>query len=66
MTACFNVNTGDVEDAPAPNALQKYEVFEKEGAVYIRATEADIKSGQRDPVGKCSVQSDEKVVVVGG
>ncbi|KAJ5108688.1 Apoptosis-inducing factor 1 [Penicillium angulare] len=64
--ACFNVTSGDVEDAPAPNALQKYDVFEKEGAVYINATEAALKSGQRDPVGKCSVNSDEKVVIVGG
>ncbi|KAJ5707956.1 Apoptosis-inducing factor 1 [Penicillium malachiteum] len=65
--ACFNVTTGDVEDAPALNALHKYEVFEKEGAVYITAAEGDIKFGQRDPVWKCSpAKSEEKVVVVGG
>ncbi|CAG8947373.1 unnamed protein product [Penicillium salamii] len=65
--ACFNVSTGDVEDAPAPNALNKYEVFERDGAVYINAKEEDIKFGQRNPVVKCSVsKSDEKVVVVGG
>ncbi|KAJ5935736.1 Apoptosis-inducing factor 1 [Penicillium verhagenii] len=65
--ACFNVGTGDVEDAPALNALHKFEVFEKESAVYIRATEADIKAGQRNPVGQCGVsKSDEKVVIIGG
>ncbi|KAJ5981701.1 hypothetical protein N7499_009247 [Penicillium canescens] len=65
--ACFNVTTGDVEDAPAPNALNKFEVFEKEGAVYIRAREEDVKAGQRNPVVKCSVtKPEEKVIVVGG
>jgi hypothetical protein len=66
-TACFSVSTGDVEDAPAPNALNKYEVFERDGAVYINAKEEDIKFGQRNPVVKCSVSKpEEKVVVVGG
>lgn len=51
--ACFNISTGDVEDAPAPNALNKYELFERDGAVYINAKEEDIKSGQRNPVDKC-------------
>ncbi|KAJ5312963.1 hypothetical protein PENANT_c018G07979 [Penicillium antarcticum] len=65
--ACFNVTTGDVEDAPAPNALNKFEVFEKENAVYIRAREEDVKAGQRNPVTKCNVSKpEEKVIVVGG
>ncbi|KAJ6084516.1 Apoptosis-inducing factor 1 [Penicillium sp. IBT 16267x] len=65
--ACYDVGTGDIENAPALNALHKFDVFEKDGAVYIRATEADIKSGQRNPVGQCSVsKSDEKVVIIGG
>lgn len=56
-----------MEDAPAPNALNKFDVFEKNGAVYIRGTEADIKAGQRNPVIKCSVsQPEERVVIVGG
>ncbi|KAJ5757102.1 uncharacterized protein N7511_007284 [Penicillium nucicola] len=65
--ACFSVATGDVEDAPAPNALNKFEVFEKDNAVYIRAREEDVKAGQRNPVVKCSVSKPaEKVIVVGG
>lgn len=67
ITACFNIGTGDVEDAPALNALNKYDIFEKNGAVFIRAAEADIKFGQRNPVSKCAVsKSEEKVVIVGG
>lgn len=66
-SACFNVTTGDVEDAPALNSLNKFDVAEKNGAVYVSAAEADIKSGQRNPNIKCSASKpDEKVVVVGG
>jgi hypothetical protein len=66
-TACFNITTGDVEDAPAPNALNKFEVFEKNGGVYIHAREEDVKAGQRNPVVNCKVsQPEEKVVVIGG
>ncbi|PYI32817.1 AIF-like mitochondrial oxidoreductase [Aspergillus indologenus CBS 114.80] len=64
--ACFNVVTGDVEDAPAPNALKKFEVFEQNGAVYINAEESDIKAAQRDPAMKCKSSDSERLVVVGG
>ncbi|KAK9312103.1 hypothetical protein V1524DRAFT_440339 [Lipomyces starkeyi] len=64
--ACFKISTGDVEDAPAPSALNKFEVYEKDGAVYIRAEPAAIKGGQRDPNIKCAVAGPEKVVVIGG
>ncbi|KAK9489949.1 hypothetical protein V1508DRAFT_426453 [Lipomyces doorenjongii] len=64
--ACFNISTGDVEDAPAPSALNKFEVYEKDGAVYIRAEPAAIKGGRRDTNVKCAVEGPEKVVVIGG
>lgn len=64
--ACFNIGSGDVEDAPAPNALSKFEVYEKNGAVYIKGDEEAIRSGQRNPVRKGSVSRPERVVVVGG
>lgn len=64
--ACFNVCSGDVEDAPAPNALEKFEVFEKDGAVWIKGEEKAIKAGQRDPVMKCDAEKEGGVVVVGG
>ncbi|KPI37516.1 Apoptosis-inducing factor 1 [Cyphellophora attinorum] len=63
--ACFNVATGDVEDAPAPHALNKFDVFEKDGSVYIKGKEADIKGGKRTVNIKTTPQSDEKVVIVG-
>ncbi|KAJ2986579.1 hypothetical protein NUW58_g4956 [Xylaria curta] len=34
--ACFNAKTGDVEDAPALDALTAFKVVEKGGAVYVQ------------------------------
>ena len=64
--ACFNTHTGDVEDAPAPDNLATFEVLEKNGGVYIKGEESDIKNGRRSPDVKCSSTGGEKVVVVGG
>ncbi|KKZ67728.1 hypothetical protein EMCG_06595 [[Emmonsia] crescens] len=65
--ACFNITTGDVEDAPALNGLHKYEVFEKDGGVYVKADEATFKENGRLPVTSCSIaQQDQKVVIIGG
>lgn len=65
-TACFNAHTGDVEDAPAPDNLATFEILEKNGGVYIKGEESDIKNGKRVPNIKCSATGDEKVVVIGG
>ncbi|KAL8713305.1 MAG: hypothetical protein Q9220_002504 [cf. Caloplaca sp. 1 TL-2023] len=64
--ACFNVGTGDVEDAPALDPLAKFEVYEKSGAVYIKGEESTIKASRRNPNVKCAAAGQEKVVVVGG
>jgi hypothetical protein len=65
--ACFNVTTGDVEDAPALDALAKYHVVEKNGAVFVTADEAQLKSNFPNTLSlKCQAQGAEKVVVVGG
>lgn len=63
--ACFKISTGDVEDAPAPHALNKFDVLEKDGGIYIKGAEADIKGGKRTVNIKTTPQSDEKVVIVG-
>jgi hypothetical protein len=64
--ACFNVTTGDVEDAPALDPLAKYEILEKNGAVYIKGDEATLKANRRKLSIKCSAKGNEKVVIVGG
>jgi NADPH-dependent 2,4-dienoyl-CoA reductase/sulfur reductase-like enzyme len=68
-TACFSAKTGDVEDAPALDALPVFKVTEKDGAVYISGDEATIKAGRRQPTLKCAsgeAQGDRVVVVGGG
>ncbi|EXJ70677.1 uncharacterized protein A1O5_05667 [Cladophialophora psammophila CBS 110553] len=64
--ACFNVHNGDVEDSPAPMALNKFNVVEKDGGVYITGKEADIKGGKRTVNIKTTPSSQERLVVVGG
>lgn len=55
-----------MEDAPALDPLVKYPISEKDGSIYITADEGTIKSGRRSGSVKCSVETDEKVVIVGG
>ncbi len=66
VIACFNVASGDVEDAPALDPLAKFEVVEKSDGVYIKGEESTIKASRRQVNTKCSVQGQEKVVVAGG
>ena len=66
ILACFNVTTGDVEDAPAPDHLNKFDVTEKNGGVFIKGEEQAIKSGRRIPNIKCNSSGNDKVVIVGG
>lgn len=64
--ACFNVGSGEIEDAPALDPLAKFEIFEKDGGVFIKGDEQTIKASRRQLHFKCKAQSNEKVVVVGG
>jgi nitrite reductase/ring-hydroxylating ferredoxin subunit len=64
--ACFNVGTGDVEDAPAPDPLARFELSERDGAVYVKGEESEVKSGRRAPAVSCKASGEEKVVIVGG
>jgi len=36
--ACFNVETGDIEDYPGPDCLPKFNVYTKNEMIYIKAT----------------------------
>jgi NADPH-dependent 2,4-dienoyl-CoA reductase/sulfur reductase-like enzyme/nitrite reductase/ring-hydroxylating ferredoxin subunit len=63
--ACFQVKTGDVEDAPALDPLHRFDILEKDGGVYIKAQEKQIKDGRRFLNIKPQSKSQEKVVIVG-
>ncbi|KAF2668433.1 hypothetical protein BT63DRAFT_425753 [Microthyrium microscopicum] len=65
--ACFNVTTGDVEDAPALDPLAKYEIEEKDGKVFITGDPKEVKGNFPNSLSiKCKAEGSEKVVVVGG
>jgi hypothetical protein len=66
LPACFNVSTGDVEDAPALDPIAKYELVEKDGAVYVKTEESTLKANRRFLNLSCPATSDEKVLVIGG
>ena len=66
LAACFNVTTGDVEDAPALDPLAKFEIIQKNGGVYIKGEKEGITSSRRSLNFKCQAQGQEKVVVIGG
>lgn len=65
LAACFKVASGDVEDAPALDPLAKFEVIERDGAVYIKGEEKVIKANRRNLKIKCSAKGNEKVVIIG-
>ena len=46
--------------------LAKFEIVEKDGAVYIKGDEKTIQASRRQSDTKCSAQGQEKVLVVGG
>ncbi|KAK3291405.1 cytochrome P450 [Chaetomium fimeti] len=64
--SCFNAKTGDVEDAPALNALPVFKAIERDGAVYITGDAETIKRGHRAPEFKGSATGGDKTLVVGG
>jgi hypothetical protein len=66
VLACFNINSGDIEDAPALDPLAKFEIVERDGAVYIKGDEATIKANKRTLNLKCAAKSQDKVLIVGG
>lgn len=67
--ACFNASTGDIENAPAIDALPTYKLSEKDGSVYITGEKESIKGSRRKPnikISSTGASGAEKVVVVGG
>ncbi|KAI9777521.1 MAG: hypothetical protein M1839_008815 [Geoglossum umbratile] len=66
LTSCFNVGTGDIENAPALEPLAHFPIVEKDGAVYIEGSEDTIKAGHRSGDVKCAAEGQEHVVIVGG
>ena len=69
--ACFNVCTGDIEDAPAINSLHSFRAHVENGKIFVTAREQNtLKANMAQPPALSSVgievPGDESVVIVGG
>lgn len=66
--ACFDMHTGDIEDAPAIDAIFAFKTSIKDDKVFIDASEEDLKAGRRPP--SCAAtkakQGGDGVVIIGG
>lgn len=60
------MESGDVEDAPALDPIGKFEILEKDGAVFVKGEEAHIKQSRRQLNISCKAAGEEKIVVIGG
>lgn len=65
--ACFNIQTGDIEDFPGQDSIPCYKVNVEQGKVRIRAKRSDLKANKRvkDMV-KRDPDNDKTFVVIGG
>lgn len=65
--ACFNSNTGDIEDFPGLDSLPCYKVTIENGNVKIRASKQDLKKNKRiKHTSKRKIDDKRQFVVIGG
>jgi NADPH-dependent 2,4-dienoyl-CoA reductase/sulfur reductase-like enzyme/nitrite reductase/ring-hydroxylating ferredoxin subunit len=68
--ACFNVCTGDIEDAPAPSALHSFQTHIADGKIYVTADPANTTKEKISRPAKLLASGTEVggagVVIVGG
>ncbi|CRK92520.1 CLUMA_CG006079, isoform A, partial [Clunio marinus] len=65
--ACFNIETGDIEEFPGLDSIPCFQVKVEEGVVKVRAKKSDLKSDRRIQRKTSKVMnSNETFVIVGG
>lgn len=65
--ACFNIETGDIEDFPGVDSLPCFQVKVEHGIVKVRAKKSDLENEKRTkrmPIN--AIKSDEIFVLIGG
>ncbi|OBZ72306.1 Apoptosis-inducing factor 1 [Grifola frondosa] len=65
LSACFNICTGDIEDAPAPSALHSFKAHIADGKIHVTADPANTLSAPPKTSTGASGQG-RGVVIVGG
>jgi len=64
--ACFSTVTGDIEDYPGLDSLQKYEIFVKDGDVVVKGTEETLSQSKRVKCMTFDGNSEETTLIIGG
>lgn len=65
--ACFNIETGDIEDFPGQDSVPCFKVTVEQGRVKIRAKRSELQSGKRTrTITKKLEEDDRTFVVIGG
>ncbi|GLV38280.1 uncharacterized protein CBL_12929 [Carabus blaptoides fortunei] len=65
--ACFNINSGDIEDFPGLDSLPCYQVSIQEGNVKVRARKSDLEENKRVKTMSCKDSREgTAMVVIGG
>ena len=65
--ACFNTNTGDIEDFPGLDSLASHRVEERNGNIVVTADKRELVTGRRHlKVSEIVEDSEEMMVIVGG
>ncbi|TRM64743.1 hypothetical protein BD626DRAFT_567619 [Schizophyllum amplum] len=68
--ACFNVCTGDIEDAPAPTAIHSFRAEAKDGKIYVTADPSKTTKDEKERAPKLlssgTEGSGKGVVIIGG
>lgn len=65
--ACFNIETGDIEDFPGQDSLPCFKVTVEQGKVKIRARRSELQSGKRTKSMVKKLKEDDRTfVVIGG
>lgn len=65
--ACFNLETGDIEDFPGQDSIPCYKVKVEKGKVHVRAKKSELESNKKTKLMTARKSSDERTyVVIGG
>ncbi|XP_064612325.1 apoptosis-inducing factor 3-like [Liolophura sinensis] len=65
--ACFNVKTGDIEEYPGLDSLQKFEVEVSDGKVKVTADKTSLSNHKRiKPMCRASPSDSKTVLIIGG
>jgi len=64
--ACFNSDTGDIEDFPGLDSLACHKVEEKDGNVIVTADKRELITGRRHiKISEIIEESEERIVIIG-